>query len=337
MADTSTPTSTPTPTPASAPVATQVAAATAPLTTGGGAIRTPLANSKVTDQAQSPGFFQVRSMKDRRQERYLKAIYYGGPGVGKTTLAGSATNIERMKDVILLSAEGGDIVFDDNERILDPDNIDMLKVDRVAQLEKFYQFLQAHVSMRQRNDEAGLRKLQAMVFGKREDEIDRVRHYHTLIIDSLSDIEAMNLAAVMGLDDKGFEMGNADAADWGVYRKNNNTIQQLIRSFRNLEMNVILICGERYSQDEMKRMHYAPWMTGQLQTQIQSLVDFVGYMVISGDPSVPFRTRRLYIEPLSSGPKFYAKCRRASIKKQWYDNPSMEDIMSDFGYVNTTA
>lgn len=298
----------------------------APAQVGAGATRTPTQGSAIV----SPGHFQLRSMKDRRQERRLKALIYGGPGVGKTTLAGSSTNLDRMKDVILLSAEQGDIVFDDNERVDDPDNIDMLHVERVEQLEKVYEFLRTHVMIRNRGDTASLEKLQTQV-GLSS---DRLRKYQTVIVDSLTDIEAMNLASVMGLDAKGFEMGDIDVADWGVFRKNNVTIQNLVRAIRNLDLNVILICGERSYQDDRKVQHISPWMTGQLMRQIQSLVDFVGYQVISQDPAVPARTRRLYIEPPANGPKFDAKCRRASIKKTYYDNPVMADIMADFGYVS---
>ena len=273
----------------------------------------------------------------QEKQRYLKALVYGGPGVGKSTLFGSSSNLEGMRDVLLITAEGGDIVFEDNSHVEQPENIDMLRLTKIEQLTKVFEFLQFHVGARDRNDEAMLRKLQAMVFGVPEDEIDRVRRYRTVIIDSLTDLEAMNMNAVLkmgGADGgMGFALGDDfDPPGYAEFRKNNNTIQAVVRSFRNLDLNLLIICGEKYSQDELKRFHYTPWLTGQLAKQIQSFVDLVGYMVISSaDPSKP-DLRRLYIQP-QAGVKFDAKCRRASIKRPFYDDPEMVDIMKDFGFI----
>lgn len=271
-------------------------------------------------------------MAQTAHQRYLKALVYGPPGVGKTTLFGSATNIPSMKDVLLITAEGGDIVFEDNDRVLDPFNIDVIKLDRIEQLKKTFEWLQFHVRQRDANNVQGLLQLQEAVGLP----TDRPRKFRTVIIDSMTDVEALNMNAVLGLgsgDGMGFEVGSDfDAPQFAQFRANNNTIQAIARSFRNLPMHILMICGQRYNQDEQKKFHYNPWLTGQLSTQIQSFVDLVGYMVISGaDPDRP-DLRRMFIQPLNQGPRFDAKCRRASIKKPYYDNPTMEDIMRDFGF-----
>ncbi len=312
-----------------ADAATPTTTTGAPLQTGGGPTRTPLDNSA--------GAFRFHPLVSEERTRYLKALVYGGPGVGKSTLAGSATNHPKMRDVLLITAEGGDIVFEDNDHVAQPDNIDILKLDKIEQLQKVFEFLQFHCRARDKGDDVALEKLQRMVFGIPAGEpIDRIRKYRTVILDSLTDIEALNMNKVLGMDSKGFDVGDEfQPPGYTEFRKNNNTIQAVVRSFRNLEVNLFVICGVKWSQDEMKRYHYTPWLTGQLATQIQSFVDLVGYMVISSaDPQQP-DLRRLYIQP-QSGVKFDAKCRRASIKRAFYDNPQLIDIMRDFGFVDKT-
>lgn len=310
--------------------ATPTTAGSGPAPTGGGVMRTP-------SPIASAGAFQFHNLQSEERVRYLKMLVYGPPGTGKTTLSGSATNHPTLKDVLLITAEGGDIVFEDNDKVQDPGNIDILKLDKIEQLQKVFEFLQFHIRARDSNNEEVLAKLQAQVFGVPLADIGRIRKYRTVILDSLTDIESLNMNAVLGLDGAGFAVGDDfQAPGFAEFRKNNNTIQAVVRSFRNLGVNLIVICGQKYTQDEMKRFHYTPWLTGQLAIQIQSFVDLVAYMVVSSaDPQQP-DLRRLYIQP-QAGVKFDAKCRRASIKKAFYDNPTMVDIMSDFGLIKPGA
>lgn len=301
-----------------------------PAPTGGGAQRTPT-------PVNMPGAFSFYPVTQEERPKYLKIMIYGAAGTGKTTLAGSACNDDALSDVLLVTAEGGDIVFQQNERIQRPDRIDMMKVERIEQLQKVYEWLKAHVGYRDRNEDAKLKSLQNIAFTGNKDTKDedmpeqfrRVRKYKTVILDSMTDIEALNMNQILGVADKGFEVGDEMApAGYTEFRKNNNTIQQLVRAFRNLPINLIIICGQKYGQDEQKRYHYTPWMTGQLATQTQSFVDVVGYMVIgAGENGAPIN--RLYVQP-QAAVRFDAKCRIASIKKPAFDDPMFIDIMNAF-------
>lgn len=311
----------------------------APATTGGGSIRTPTA-------AKSVGFFNFVPVTSEKRSKYLKILLYGIQGGGKTTLAGSACNIDAASDVLLVTAEGGDLVFKNNPRITRPELIDMMRATRIEQVQNVYQWLRYHILARDQNDEVELRNLQNMAFFGRKDiteaeanelapdfEFTRLRRYKTIIIDSLTDIEAQNMNHIMGVTDQGFIAGDdLNPAGYTEFRKNNNTIQQLVRSFRDLGIHVIILCGQRYSKDEKQQFHYNPWLTGQLSTQIQSFVDIVGYMVVSqADPSQP-DVRRLYVQP-QNAVKFDAKCRIANFTKPFFENPTFEDILRECGFL----
>lgn len=301
-----------------------------PQTPGAGPTKTPIAAATPA----SPGAFRFMPLKAEERTQYLKMLVYGPPGVGKSTLAGSATNIEAMKDVLLVTAEGGDVVFDSNTRVADPDNITMLRMERIEQLVKVFEFLKVHIAARDRGDIATLKNLQRMTFGiPPEVEIADadVKQFRTVILDSLTDIEDLNMRKILGID--GFVVGDDfEAPQFKEFRLNNNIIQAIVRSFRNLNVNLIVICGHKWSENELKIKHYTPWLTGQLATQIQSFVDLVGYLVVSAADTTKPDLRRLYIQP-QAGIKFDAKCRRANIKKHYYDDPEMEHIMRDFGFI----
>lgn len=328
------------------------AASQGPNPTGGGAQRAPV----------SPGAFAFMPVTSVKKSKYLNLLMYSQAGGGKTTLAGSAVDIPETtyskgfqeadkdsSDVLFVSAEGGDIVFTDNPRIANPERIDMMKADRIEQVQKVYEWLKYHIFARDANntlgDEAQLRKLQNLAFFGNADitedeaneiapdfEFSRLRRYRTVVIDSLTDIEAQNMNHIMGISDKGFDIGDdIQVAGYSEFRKNNNTIQQLVRAFRDLRINVIIICGQKYQQDELKRFHYGPWMTGQLATQIQSFVDIVGYMVPSQTPDGK-EIRKLYVQPVPQV-KFDAKCRIASYKKPSFDDPFFIDILRECKYI----
>jgi hypothetical protein len=119
-----------------------------------------------------------------------------------------------------------------------------------------------------------------------------------------------------------------DVARFDEFRKQNMMVLVLVRALRDLPMHVILVCSQQYTQDELKRFHYGPQMTGKLAGQIQGAVDIVGYLR-SGVPDETGKApRRLFVEPVE---RFDAKNRRASFTGSHFDDPSMTSIMRAIG------
>jgi hypothetical protein len=213
----------------------------------------------------------------------------------------------------------------------------------MAQLVKLYSFLQNHCRARDKGDEEMLIRMQNAVFHGDIDatgapnnpnlyEGERLRRYHTVIIDSLTEVEAQNLATTLNLDAQGIEVGgDTQTAGWDEYRKNNHTMQRNVRAMRDLDLNVIFICAQSYTQDELKRFHYGPAMTGKLATQIQGFVDVVGWLIV-GLNEAQKPVRRLAVQP-HTGPKADAKNRFAKYKEPYFEDPTMEDLMVGFGLI----
>jgi hypothetical protein len=293
--------------------------ASAPSAPSNTAARVPLADS--------PGAFRIGNLVDPMRKRFIKALFYGPPGAGKTTLAGTAADVDSMLDVLAIQFEGGHESLQDNDRIENAEMIDVVRINRMEQLKKLYEFLLVHQKLRDNDNEEELEKLQRMAFGiPPEEPVDRIRKYYTVIIDSLTEVEAQNLATALKLDAVGIESaGEAEKAGWDEFRLNNHTMQRIIRAFRDLDMHVLFICAQRYDQDELKRYHYYPSLTGKLGVQVQGFVDVVGWLVVGtneqGKPA-----RRLAVQP-HTGPKADAKNRFSRYKEPYFEDPKMIDLM----------
>lgn len=302
--------------------------ATSPASTGGGAALQPV----------KPGAFSGSSMKGRVHARYLNALIYGRHGAGKSTLVASAVDVPSMQDVLVVTAEGGDVVFENNPRIDDWEMLDVIKVDRIEQFQKVAEWLQHHVRFRDIDSDAArdnLRKLQDAAFGDVPDP-ERLRRFRTVIVDSLTEIEALNLNKILDMDKIGFDAGDEMAvAGYGEFRKNMHMMQKIVRTFRDMPINFLAVCAETYSQDERKAFHYGPRLTGQLKDILQGFFDVVGWLVPSStntDAVTGVAPRRLFVQP-QTGPRADAKCRLATYKGAYFDDPVMEGIMKETGFI----
>lgn len=261
----------------------------------------------------------------------LKLLVYAQHGIGKTTLAGSVVDVESMNDVIMINAESGDTVMQNNKRIKNIGALDIIPVDRFDTVVKIYEFLTSHVKFRNADDLKSLRKQEGWLKGVNPDLIENPRKYKTVIIDSLTEVEAYCMYKLLGVHGEfSTEMLNEDTktAEFKEYKQNNNMMNLLVRAFRDLDMNVIVLCGRVFEQDEMKRFHYGPALTGKLRNQVQGYFDIVGYLVAGKAPDGGEAPRRLWVQPEG---KWDAKNRFADYKQNHFDNPTMSTIVKELG------
>ncbi|KAH0536192.1 hypothetical protein GP486_008900, partial [Trichoglossum hirsutum] len=190
-----------------------------------------------------------------------------------------------MGDVLMVDAESGDMTLQGSLRIKNVDNIHHIRVTNFMQVARIHDYLKAHCKHRDANDEEALYRLQAKVTGRTVDQLKEAGpapRYKTVIVDSLTEVDVYCTYGILNLDvDKVLrgDTGDLDVAGWPEFRKNNEMIKLLVRAYRDLPLNVIFTCAEQWTQDETKKFHYTPALTGKLSGQVQGFVDIVGYLV----------------------------------------------------------
>ena len=281
---------------------------------------------EVVKKATRPPAFRIESNSGgQRRERYLKLLIYGNYGVGKTTLAATSSLVPSMGDVLMINAEAGDLSLEGME------DIDTITINTFKALGQINEFLKQHCEAREKGDMDKLITMEAVLKGCEPADITKPREYKTLIIDTLSEVESYCFDQLLGITDTITIDQEVQSAEWGEYKQNNKMIQRVIRAFRDLPMNVIFTCGEKYNQDETKKYKYTLDMTGQLAKKVQGFMDMVGYYVMGrdGDKIV----RKLCVLPSPTG-KFDAKHRYARFKGDSFMNPTMESILKEVGLLD---
>jgi len=272
--------------------------------------------------------FQITTHQER--DRWLKALFYARHGIGKTELAGSSVDVPEMRDVLYLDLERGGETFDDNPRIKNVDKLYRVAVNTFTAVAHIQEFLKAYCAARDAGNVVQMRKLYALVSGT---EVENPPQFRTVIVDSLSELDAYCTYQVLKINIEGNEIGDdIDTAGWPEFRKNFEMMKLMVRAYRDLPMNVLFIAAESYTQDEQKKYHYSPALTGKLSTQVQGFVDIVGYLVAGqASEAEPEAPRRLYVQPIAGGPKFDAKNRKSVYRQPFFDNPNMALIMKGVG------
>ena len=289
--------------------------------------------SKSSGSRTSAAPFQIQPIKSG--DRWFKLIVYGKHGAGKTELAASAIDVPQMNDVLYIDAESGKETIYDNPRIENWDKIDRIRVTNYKQVAHIQEHLKAHCRARDTDNIPVLKKLQSAVSGVPYDEIadEDVKRYKTIVLDSLTEVEVYCTYGILGIDTDKIISEDIDVAGWPEFRKNNEMVKLLVRAYRDLPLNVIFVCSEQWTQDEHKRFHYTPAMTGKLSAQIQGFVDMVGYLTTGVPQEGKEVPRRMFVQPVATGAKFDAKNRRSVFGGSWFDEPTMAMIMKAVGLV----
>lgn len=273
--------------------------------------------------------FKIRSKEEREKMRYLKIMIYGDYGMGKTWLAGTAVGVAQMQDVLVISAESGELTYDSSTDF-DFSQIDSAQVKDYNSAAKAFEYLKKHCVIRDDYSPEGIEKLRALEAEYRGcaiEDIKEPKRYRTVIVDSLTEVNAYCMNQLLGINANTGLQEETSTAEFKEYKMQNSMVLRLVRSFRDLPMHVIFIAARQYDKDDAQRMIFMPDLTGKLAGQVQGFLDIVGYLVI-GQNEQGKTVRQLNVQPSS---RWSAKCRLSNFKKASWQDPTMEQILKDTG------
>ncbi len=265
--------------------------------------------------------FTIRTPTQER--RYLNVLVYGDYGVGKSTLAATASEVPEYHKVLYINAEAGD------ESIKDYD-IDIVDIVDFSQFARVHEYLRRHCTFRDayvKNKDVEARKkliyYEALLKQVPEESIQEPTLYYTVAIDTLSEVQKYCMYQLLGIKVGEWALDLApDAPQWEEWGKAAEMIRLLVRSFRDLPIHTFMVCGRAQEQDQTKRYHYDPLLPGKLSNEIQGFFDVVGYLVSAPTEGGEMH-RRLWLEP---GQTFKAKNRFRNFDGRYIDNPTVADL-----------
>lgn len=175
----------------------------------------------------------------------LNMLIYGEAGVGKTWLAGSASRVPAMRNVLYVDAEAGKTTLREH-----PD-VEILPAKRWEDYVNIYAALKA----------GG-------------------HNYKTVVLDSLSEIleQCKDQVMVEMKADPENESRDEDVPSIREWGKLQIRMLRLIRLYRDLPMHVIYIAHAERVQLKGGKTKWMPLLNGKLQMKVPQIPDVVLYM-----------------------------------------------------------
>jgi hypothetical protein len=180
------------------------------------------------------------------QERspYLNILVYADSGTGKTTLAGSASEVEDMYPVLVVDIEGGT----ESLRHTYP-NVDVVRVRTWNEMQLLYDTLQS-------GDHP----------------------YKTVVLDSLTEIQKFSMYQIMEDLIKSNPDRDPDIPSMREWGKNIEQLRRFVRAFRDLDMHTIFTALVRVDKNPRTGLETRkPMLSGKLADEVAAFLDIVVY------------------------------------------------------------
>lgn len=198
--------------------------------------------------------------KPRPMSAKWSMILYGGKGVGKTSLAGSAALVEELSPVLFLATEDGSSVL--ARDYPDDPNLDVVNVE---------EWLEA----------------QPLINAVANNETK----YKTVVIDTIPELQELLKAHISG------DSGEMRIQDWGTIADNTVKIVKMLH--RSPYVNVIFTSHmEKVKDEDSGKVLISPYFLGKksLQEALKP-IDIVCYLAVTQDKATKETLRVLQTNP----------------------------------------
>lgn len=199
------------------------------------------------------GGLKVRSAADNNQ--YHSSIIYGPPGIGKTTLAASACEVEAMCPVLHLNIENGAQSIEHRYP-----QLEIVDIDSIKELQDVFRELHAKKG-------AG---------------------YKTIIPDNLTEAQSQGMDYILGSERERVDFTEFEGATFGngAWNRSSEQMRKLIRYFRGLPMNVIFVAWAKDYAKEDNKVDMRPSFTKTFGGEAPGMVNDVYYYYKAGDDRI---------------------------------------------------
>jgi len=189
----------------------------------------------------------------------MNILIYGNQGSGKTYLAATAQDHKDMSPVLVLNTDGGLMT------LAGRGDIDAEDVTSVKQLEE--------------------------IFWKIQEQDPVYKKYKTVIIDSVTELQSLNLLELVNKNIKKKNQQNTRTQDdiyQEDYGKSTTQLRRVFRMFRDCPINTIMIALPKYkfppgATDAATLAEVMPSLTTKLGDSLMGFVDFVWYLYTEED------------------------------------------------------
>lgn len=241
----------------------------------------------------------------RDKPQYAKILFYGKPGVGKTTLISQAARIEGMMPILFMTPDQAEA---DTLRKVAPE----ANVAFITQFSQFDDIYQAAAKLAASG--------QALPF-------------KTFAIDTLTEAQKLSMNDIMAELVKTGRPGggevNFDVPSQREWGQSINQIRTMIRHFRDLPVNFLATSHESDGKDPRGQSWLTPDLPGKLKNQTCGMFSNVFYLGVErttrpeGRTKIVDKERRMLLTGLTEG--YQAKSRTGLFERVLYD-PSLEDL-----------